>query len=40
LSVVFEAEDDGEADIALEKATEKLASFNYPIIRTRLEKLW
>lgn len=39
LTVVFGAADDGEAEIAEEKATDKLESFNYPIIDTRLEKL-
>ena len=39
LTMIFEAEDDGEAEIAEEKVTGKLESFSYPIINSRLEKL-
>lgn len=39
LTVIFEAEDDGEAESAEEKVADKLASYNLPVIDSRLEKL-
>jgi hypothetical protein len=37
LTVIFKAEDDGEADIAAEKTTDALRRYNFPIIYQTFE---
>lgn len=39
MTVIFEAEDDGEAEFAEEKVEDRLRSYNFPVIDQRLEKL-